>query len=67
MAIKLSTLSIWLGRWSPARVCTDCSCRPGLKDIARKFPRSLPVGYLFMLWAHGLVHVECEPRIAGRF
>ncbi|MGP8199696.1 MAG: hypothetical protein ACLQU4_09365 [Limisphaerales bacterium] len=51
MAIKLSTLSIWLGLCVAAVNLYGLLQPAGLKDIVRKLPRSLPAGYLFMLWA----------------
>ena len=51
MAIKLSTLSIWLGLCVAAINLYGLLKPSELKNIVRKLPRSLPAGYVFMLSA----------------
>jgi hypothetical protein len=51
MGVKLSTLSICLGLAMAAINFYGLLKPSGLKNVARKLPRSLPAGFLFMLSA----------------
>jgi hypothetical protein len=53
MGVKLSTLAIWLGLCMAAINLYGLLKPADFKNLARKLPRSLPAGYLFMLSATG--------------
>ena len=67
MAIKLSTLSIVLGLCLAAINLFGLLKPLDFKNFIRKLPRSLPGRLCAHALGHGLVYVECQPRIALGF